>query len=469
MNIRQRRAVGAIASGTGLVLALGACGGSSDSGGSAASGGPVTLTITANAIAGGKNAAEADWINSYVIPTCSAELSTSDRKVTVAFEPNGVDDEAYKTKVSLDLKSSSGADIIALDGIWIGEFAEAGYIEPLDEIAGAAVTEWDGWAQIPEAVQGSMSFDGKIYGTPQGADGRVLYYNKSLFEKAGLPTDWQPTSWADILDAARALKKIDGVNPIQVNAGTAMGEATTMQGVLPLLVGTGAQVWEDGKWLGSSDEMKEVLDFYRTVYVDEGLGDPILQQEAAGRDQSFADFADGKIGILLEGDYFWRSVINPDPAVGTAPMVDRDTVVGYTKIPALKPGAGINDQDFVSMSGGVGRVINPDTKNPDLAWGLLACMNSKAGFEARIAGAPAITPRDDVNKAVLADEPMLNYVSTEVLPITAYRPGLSAYTEVSSALQEATAAVTSGTPVDEAMADYAKTVEKIVGAENVAK
>jgi multiple sugar transport system substrate-binding protein len=96
-------------------------------------------------------------------------------------------------------------------------------------------------------------------------------------------------------------------------------------------------------------------------------------------------------------------------------------------------------------------------------------MNSKAGFEARIAGAPAITPRDDVNKAVLADEPMLNYVSTEVLPITAYRPGLSAYTEVSSALQEATAAVTSGTPVDEAMADYAKTVEKIVGAENVAK
>ena len=32
--------------------------------------------------------------------------------------------------------------------------------------------------------------------------------------------------------------------PLQLNAGTAMGEATTMQGVLPLLVGTGAEIYD---------------------------------------------------------------------------------------------------------------------------------------------------------------------------------------------------------------------------------
>ena len=97
--------------------------------------------------------------------------------------------------------------------------------------------------------------------------------------------------------------------------------------------------------------MRQVLNLYKTIYVDEGLGDPVLQQEASGRDTSFQEFAAGRIAILFEGDYFWRSVINPAEGVGTAPMAERDTAVGYAKIPAVKPGAGINGQDFVSMSG----------------------------------------------------------------------------------------------------------------------
>ena len=48
--------------------------------------------------------------------------------------------------------------------------------------------------------------------------------------------------------------------------------------------------------------------------------DKNFQQAAKGRDESFAAFAANKIGILLEGDYFWRSVINPDK--GSAPMAD---------------------------------------------------------------------------------------------------------------------------------------------------
>lgn len=49
-------------------------------------------------------------------------------------------------------------------------------------------------------------------------------------------------------------------------------------------------------------------------------------------------------------------------------MADRDEVVGYAKIPAMKPGSGVNGQDFVSMSGGTGRVLNPNSANADLAW-----------------------------------------------------------------------------------------------------
>lgn len=454
-----------------VTLALAACGqGTSPEAASSetsASSGPVTVSITANAITGGKNAAEADWFTDWVIPKFEEAMKSEGRDVTVVFEPQGVDDENYKTKIALDLQSGGGADIIGMDGIWVGEFAQAGYIEPLSDVAGGAVDEWDGWPQISEAVQGALSFEGERYGVPQGADGRVLYYNKDLFVKAGLPVDWSPTSWADVLDASRALKKVDGVVPIQLNAGTAMGEATTMQGVLPLLVGTGSELWNDGKWLGDTSELGEVLDLYRTIYVDEALGDPIMQQEAAGRDNSFAQFAAEKVGILLEGDYFWRSVINPAAGVGTAPMANRDENVGYALIPAMKPGAGVNGQDFVSMSGGAGRVLNPKSKSPEVAWELLAFMNSAEAFTSRVAGTISITPREDVNATVLQGEPMLTFVSDEILPITSYRPGLAAYPEVSLALQEATVAVIAGEPIDKVLADYSEAVAAIVGAENV--
>ena len=445
-------------------LALVAC---SATPGASSSAAGTTLTITANAISGGKNAAEADWVDQFVIPKFVEAQAAAGKTVSVTFEPQGVDDENYKTKIALDLQSGKGADIIAIDGIWTGEFAQAGYIKPLNEVGGAAVDAWSGWKQIPDAVQASISFEGKNYGVPQGTDGRVLYYNKDLFKKAGLSPEWAPTSWDEILTAARALKKLDGVTPIQLNAGTAMGEATTMQGILPLLVGTGEPVWKDGKWIGNTQGMRDVLNLYKTIYVDEKLGDDVLQQEAAGRDTSFSEFAAGNIGIIAEGDYFWRSVINPAEGVGTAPMKDRDTAVGYVKIPAKAAGSGVDGRSFVSMSGGAGRVLNPNTKNAELAWKLLEFMNSPEAFEARAAGTLSISPRDDVNKALLAKDPMLTFVNAEVLPITSYRPGLAEYTAVSTALQQASLDVVTGTAPDEAIKTYVSALTGIVGADKI--
>ncbi|MGV9779511.1 extracellular solute-binding protein [Streptosporangium sp. NPDC003464] len=444
-----------IATLTAAVLTLPACG----SGAPAGEGG-TTLTITANSISGGKNAAGADWIKQWVIPRFEAAQKTAGHEVRVLFQPNGVDDEQYKTKVALDLKSRTGADVIDLDGIWVGEFAQAGYVKPLAEVGGAAVETWEGWRQIPQAVQGLGIFDGKKYGLPQGTDGRVLYYNRELFRKAGLPERWQPGSWQEILDAGAALKKIPGVTPIQLNAGTAMGEATAMQGALPLLAGAGAEIYAGGKWAGSSQAVKDVLGFYRQIYAG-GLGDPKLQQEAKGRDKSFAEFADGRIGILAEGDYFWRAVI--DPKVGVAPMADRDRVVGYAKIPAMRPGAGIRGQDFVSMSGGAVRVLNPFSRNPRQAWELLSFMHSAEAVKAELAGAARVTSRSDVNADVLAADPMLKFISEEVLPITAYRPGLAVYPQVSAALQEATADVVAGRTAEQAATAYRAKVEGLVG------
>ncbi|GAA2318134.1 extracellular solute-binding protein [Nonomuraea roseoviolacea subsp. roseoviolacea] len=446
-------------------LTLTACGGSSGDGGG---GGTIELTIAQNAIAGGKNARAAEFIADWVIPKFEAAQKAKGKDVKVKFVPSGVDDEQYKTKLSLDLKSGKGADVIDIDGIWAGEFAEAGYIKPLSELVGPEADSWDGWAQIPEAVQGLATYNGKKYALPIGTDGRVLYFSKPIFQKAGLPADWQPKSWQEVLDTAAKLKAAGVPVPIQINAGTAMGEATTMQGVLPLLAGAGAEIQKDGKWAGASQPVKDVLGLYQKIYGGSGLGDPRLQQEAKGRDKSFQQFASGKIGILLEGDYFWRGVVNPKD--GVAKMADRDQSVGYAMIPAIEPGKGIRGQDFVSMSGGALRTVNPNSKHPKEAFELLAfTLSPEALKEETKNGNVRITPRTDVNKEILAGEPLLTFISEKVLPLTAYRPPVAVYPQVSVALQEATAAVVGGKTPDEAATAYQQKLEGLVGgAGNIA-
>jgi len=421
-----------------------------------------TLTIAANAIAGGKNAASAEWIENWVIPKFVEAQKAKGRTAKVEFQPSGAGDEDYKSKVALDLKTGSGADLYSIDGIWVGEFADAGYIKPLDDMVGAdAVNAWDGWGQIPKPVQGNFTYKGKRYGVPEGTDGRVLYFNRTLLAKAGLPRDWQPKSWDEVLAAGQAVKSSQpGVTPIQLNAGTAMGEATTMQGVLPLLVGTGQQIWADGKWQGNTAAMRDVLGLYQKIYGG-GLGDPVLQQDAKGRDKSFQAFAAGKIAILLEGDYFWRSVV--EPAKGIAKMPDRNENVGYALIPAIRPGAGVRGQNFVSMSGGGGRVLNPATKYPRQAWELMQFMNSKEATIAQVGSAPRLTQRQDVNDEILKTDPLLAFIAQKVLPLTAFRPGFAEYPQVSQALQQATQDVVAGTSPADAAGAYQKKVESVVG------
>ncbi|MGH2604095.1 MAG: extracellular solute-binding protein, partial [Dehalococcoidia bacterium] len=296
---------------------------------------------------------------------------------------------------------------------------------------------------------------------PQGTDGRVIYFNKEIFAEAGLPEDWQPATIDEMLDAARTIKEaLPDVIPIQLNGGVSMGEATTMQGALPLLVGAGQQIYADGKWQGNTQAVRDVLGLYQKIYGG-GLGDPVLQQDAKGRDQSFQAFAAGKIAILLEGDYFWRSVVEPQK--GIAKMADRNETVGWAKIPAIRPGAGIRGQDFVSMSGGGGHILNPASKFRQQAWELLQFMNGKDATIALLGGAARITQRQDVNKEVLSADPMLSFVSEQVLPLTAYRPGFAEYPRVSQALQQATLDVVSGKSPPDAAASYQKALEGIVG------
>ena len=421
----------------------------------------VDLDVTCRCVIGGVNSATAEWIENSVIPAFEA----ANPGVNVRLNQFGGEDAQLTQQLALDFSTGAGPDVSAFDGFLIPSFVEGGLLKSLDEVAGAEVNDWSGWDALSEGSRALMLYDDKYYGIPLGTDVRMIHTRKDILAEAGIDADtWQPTSWEELLDAARAIKAIKPDSfPLQINAGVAMGEATTMQGYWLLLLGTGESVIdENGKFIVESQGILDTLNLYKTIYVDEQLGDQRAQLLADGRNRSFANFRDGVTALLLEGDYFYRSVT---PEGSEFAVANRDEVQGWAKVPAKEPGKGIRGQDFVTISGGTGFVLNPNTDSPAEAWAFLSFMNEPEQLSAFQALQPRITARTDVE---IPDSPFLTETSQTLLPLTTARPNDPNYNAVSSEIQRMTEAVVSGElSPEEAMAQYKASVTAIVGADNV--
>ncbi len=418
----------------------------------------VDLNITCRCVIGGVNSATAQWIEESVIPAFVA----ANPDINVTLNQFGGEDAQLTQQLALDFSTGAGPDITGFDGFLIPSFAEGGLLKSLDELIGDEYANWEGWDHISPGIRSILSYDGETYGVGLGTDVRMLFARADLLEQAGLAADWQPTSWDEVLDAARKLKESGVESPIQLNAGVAMGEATTMQGYWMALLGTGEGVTnDDGKFIVSSQGILDTLNLYKTIYVDEALGDQRAQLLADGRNRSFANFRDGKTALLVEGDWFYRSVTAPGAEFE---VKDRDTTMTWKKMPAQAPGEGIRGQDFVSISGGTGYVINPNTDSPQEAWKFLSFMMSQEQMTAFQDYQPGIRSRSDV---AIPNNPFLTETSQTLLPLTTARPNNANYNSVSQEIQRMTEAVVSGElSPEEAMAQYKAAVIAIVGEDN---
>lgn len=143
----------------------------------------------------------------------------------------------YFSKIALSMQSESTApDIVAEDSFMLNSDANAGYLTPLDDY----VKDWEDWSNYTENLKvGSTAQDGKLYAIPGTSDSRGIWYNKNVFKKAGLPEDWQPNNWTEIIEAAEKVKKTQpDVIPFGMGVAKANGESVSMQTFQMLLYGT---------------------------------------------------------------------------------------------------------------------------------------------------------------------------------------------------------------------------------------
>lgn len=423
----------------------------------------VSISFSYNSIKGGRGSQSAEWVEDVVIPQFEKDMKDKGIDVEVKNLPSGVSPADWKMQFVLDVKGGIGPDVAWIDLFWVPEFAEAKLILPLNKY----VEAWSIWDEYYAPAKKAGSHKDDVYAIMYGSDVRMIYYNRELFKKAGIAIPWQPYSWNGLLTTARIIKeKLPGVIPLQINAGTDMGEATTMQGLYMVLLGAGGRLydWDTDKWIIDSPMLRDTVDFYKKVYIDEKLGDAEMQVTAQSRNKTFEAFQQDKIAMLVEGTWFYSSVIAPS---GSVPIPDRDERIGW----AAMPGKGIlGTPAFVSISGGTGFVINPNTKNADLAFELLKTA-LRPDVLVELFNKKPFSPiyKEFVELPAVKENAFIADTSKALMPYTTIRPAKSEYPEISYQAQLLTEQIIMGVSPEKALENYGQGVISIVGAENVEK
>lgn len=109
----------------------------------------------------------------------------------------------YFTKVETLWASGDSAAIPDVLFLWpTPKYAAQGVLENLDSyIEKSGYNLDDYWPALLE----SASYDGSVYGFPRDISVEALYYNKDMFDQAGIPYPDETWTWDDLLSAAEQL------------------------------------------------------------------------------------------------------------------------------------------------------------------------------------------------------------------------------------------------------------------------
>ena len=173
-----------------LALGVAACG---DDEGS--SGGRVTLNwFIFNEPSGGP---------AKIAERCSQQ-SNGRYKINFEYLPSQADQQREQLVRRLGAEDPS-LDLLGLDVVWTGEFANAGWLEPVPQSSRQAVT-----ANVFESVLATASYEDRLYTVPIWSNTQLLWYRKDLVPSA-------PKTWDEMIDAGEKLGRAKGRIQVQAN------------------------------------------------------------------------------------------------------------------------------------------------------------------------------------------------------------------------------------------------------------
>ena len=145
-------------------------------------------------------------LQAYQTLVTSFEDRNPDVKIELIHIPGQSD---YRTRLATDFAAGRPADIVLINYRRFGPYAAKSALEPLGPYLEKSklVSKEDFY---PQAIE-PFTWQGQVMCIPQNLSSLVVYYNKNLFDRAGVAypkTDW---NWEDFLSTAQKLTRdLDG-------------------------------------------------------------------------------------------------------------------------------------------------------------------------------------------------------------------------------------------------------------------
>ncbi|MEO3799503.1 sugar ABC transporter substrate-binding protein [Nonomuraea sp. B1E8] len=343
-----------------LALALAACGSPAeeipaDGGGLGSAGAPVSIRVIAN------DAFAKQW-QDQLVPEFNKKYPNI--KVTV----DGVPYNDQLAKTMLELTGTEATyDAVLADDPWLPQLAKTGALYDLKgpELAKWNVPDYD-WADFNPTPLAAGQWEDKQYAVPVRSNLLLMFYNKTLYKKAGVEEPSAETTWDQYFaDAEKLVQDTDGDGKTDA---WAVGTYFTKDPLTPT-------IWQT---VLNSDGGRLLDDKMRVAFNDE-TGVKALQTQVdllkyappGASTYQFNEpleaFRQGKTATM----FMWGSVFK-----GTA--VDKDTTtlspdeVGITTMPAGTTGAGAHRGIWTAG-------ISKKSKHPAAAWTWLQWVTSKEG------------------------------------------------------------------------------------------
>lgn len=292
----------------------------------------------------------------------SLRVALWDKNQEVAITPilkewgkaNGVDVQVevtpwdqYWTMLEASATGEEMPDVFWMHNNQIRRYAENGLLMDLtDKISASSVVDM---TQFPQDIANIYNIGGKQYAIPKDMDTIALWYNKTMFDEAGVAYPDDTWNWDSLKEAARKLTKADGSQYGFIASGR-----DNQSGYYNFIYQNDGYVLNKDKTEGGWTDPKtvEALEFFRS-FVAEGLSPDsttTAENEVSALLES-GTAAMGMQGSWMQGEFGANEYMikNFDCAV----------------LPAGPTGT------RATIYNGLGWSAAANTKNPDTAWALL--------------------------------------------------------------------------------------------------
>ncbi len=241
--------------------------------------------------------------------------------------------DSYKEDLLNALASGTGPDIFMIHNSWFPDFQDK--IEPIPEYM---MSEQDFRYNFVDVVADDFVLDGKMYGVPLSVDSLALYYNKDIFNAAGVTQP--PKTWDEFDEVVKKLTNIDEFGNIDQSAaaiGTAFNVNRSTDILTAMMIQNSAEmsdpttkrvtfaepVQKDGKAVVPGEQaLKYYTDFASAV-------EPVYTWNK-NQNYSIDEFFEGNAAMMINYSWHYDTIEAKNAklnfAVADLPQVSFDTI-----------------------------------------------------------------------------------------------------------------------------------------------